>query len=171
MSEANNESASETGGEAVSEAGVETEVEAVSGSKSFMLQQFPEKLAVVRLPPGAEVPEWAESSSLFSITATATETSVVCATRSVPTKVVSQKPFTAFAVQGPLDFEEYGVLAALLTPLAEAKVSVFTISTFDTDWILIPMGKVEAATEAWRRHGHTVAVAVPVIPSRKNKKK
>ena len=53
--------------------------------QKFILQQFPEKLAVVRLAPGAEIPQWAESSSLFSITATATETSLVCATRSVPT--------------------------------------------------------------------------------------
>ena len=51
------------------------------------LEQFPETLAVVRLAPGAEVPSWAESSSLFSITATARETSLVCARRSVPKKV------------------------------------------------------------------------------------
>ena len=40
----------------------------------------------MRLGPGAEIPQWAESATLFSITATATETSLVCATRSVPTK-------------------------------------------------------------------------------------
>ena len=51
---------------------------------TYELQQFPEKLAVIKLPAGAEIPSWAESSSLFSITATATETSLVCAGRSVP---------------------------------------------------------------------------------------
>ena len=56
---------------------------------TYALEQFPEKLAVVEAPPGAEIPIWAESSSLFSITATALETSVVCAGRSVPTKVVA----------------------------------------------------------------------------------
>lgn len=139
--------------------------------QTFTLQQFPEKLAVVRLAPGAEVPKWAESSSLFSITATATETSLVCATRSVPTKVPSHKPFTAFAVQGPLDVETYGVLAVLLQPLAQAQISVFTISTFDTDWILVPQALAEAATEEWRRQGHTVVAAVPVDPSGKKNKK
>ncbi|NYG57465.1 hypothetical protein BJ980_000388 [Nocardioides daedukensis] len=137
---------------------------------SFTLQQFPEKLAVVRLAPGAEVPTWAESSSLFSITATATETSLICATRSVPTKVPCQKPFTAFAVKGPIDPEEYGVLAALLAPLAEEKISVFSLSTFDTDWILVPMQRVDDATQAWRRRGHTVAAAVPVKPPRQPSK-
>jgi hypothetical protein len=137
---------------------------------TFTLQQFPEKLAVVKLPPGAEIPSWAESSSLFSITATATETSLVCAGRNVPTKVVAQKGLTAFAVQGPLDFELVGVLAALLVPLAEAEISVFTISTYDTDWILVSVKDAEKAAEAWRRRGHTVALAVPVKPPRKSRK-
>jgi hypothetical protein len=141
----------------------------VTGS-TYTLQQFPEKLAVVRLPPGAEVPTWAESSSLFSITATATETSVVCAGRSVPTKVVAHRGLTAFAVQGTLDFALTGVLASLLAPLAEAEISVFTLSTYDTDWILVPATKADEAAEAWRRQGHTVAPAVPVTPPRKSRK-
>ncbi len=144
----------------------------------YKLQEFPERLAVVRLAPGSEIPAWAESSSIFSVTATATETSVVCAGRNVPTKAVAQKPMTAFAVQGPLDLALVGVLAELLAPLAEANVSVFTLSTFDTDWILVPTKDAERAAEAWRRRGHTVAPAVPVKPSkapkaapRKQKKK
>lgn len=128
---------------------------------TYTLARFPEKLAVVRLGPGSDVPAWAESSSLFSVTATATETSVVCAARDVPTKARAQKAFTAFAVEGPLAFEEVGVLVALLTPLADAGISVFTISTFDTDWLLVPVGKADKAEEAWQRQGHTVERAVP----------
>ncbi|HTW15298.1 MAG TPA: ACT domain-containing protein [Nocardioides sp.] len=138
---------------------------------TYTLQEFPEKLAVVRLPPGSEIPAWAESSSLFSITATATETSLVCAGRNVPTKQVAQKGLTAFAVQGPLDLALVGVLAGLLVPLAEAAVPVFTISTYDTDWILVPNTDAERAAEAWRRRGHTVVAAVPVTPSKQTKKK
>ncbi len=136
---------------------------------AFTLDRFPEKLAVVRLGAGAEVPAWAESSSLFSITATATETSVVCATRSVPRKAQQAGPFTAFAVRGPLDFALTGVLAALLTPLAEAQISVFTISTFDTDWVLVPVGDADRAAEEWRRAGHDVATAVPVDPRKQDR--
>ena len=128
------------------------------------LDRYPETLAVVRLGPGAQVPAWAESSSVFSVTATATETSVVCAARSVPTKAVHQRPFTAFAVEGPLDFALTGVLAGLLTPLAEDGISVFTLSTYDTDWILVPAGDADRAAEAWRRSGHEVGDAVPVTP-------
>ncbi len=135
------------------------------------LNQFPETLAVVKLPPGGEVPEWAESSSIFSITATATETSLVCAGRSVPTKSVHQKPFTAFAVEGPLDFALTGVLVELLTPMAEAEISVFALSTYETDWILVPTKDAARAGEEWRRHGHEVVVATPVKPGKKPKKK
>jgi hypothetical protein len=135
---------------------------------SFTLQQFPETLAVVRLGPGAEVPSWAESSSLFSVTATARETSIVCARRSVPKKAQQAGPFTAFAVEGPLDFSLTGILAALLQPLAEAEISVFTISTFDTDWILVPIDAADRAAEEWRRRGHDVAPATPVDPKEKH---
>jgi hypothetical protein len=114
------------------------------------------------MPPGTEVPDWAESSSIFSVTATATETSIVCARRSVPKKVKQAGPFTAFAVQGPLDFALTGVLSSLLAPLADAGISVFTISTFDTDWILVPQERGDSAAEEWRRRGHTVDQAVPV---------
>lgn len=128
------------------------------------LSRYPETLAVVRLGPGADVPAWAESSSIFSVTATATETSVVCAARNVPRKAPHQSPFTAFEVQGPLDFALTGILSGLLAPLAEAGISVFTLSTFDTDWILVPAARADEAEEAWRRTGHEVSPAVPATP-------
>ncbi|HEX2895150.1 MAG TPA: ACT domain-containing protein [Marmoricola sp.] len=134
---------------------------------TYMLHRYPEKLVVAALPAGADVPAWAESASLFSISATATETTVVCAGRSVPKKVKQHGPFTAFAVEGPLEFSVTGVLAGLLAPLAEAGISVFTISTFPTDWILVPTERADAAEEAWRRRGHSVAPA-PVVNPRKS---
>lgn len=142
-----------------------------NASPALTLHQFPEKCAVVRLGPGAEIPKWAESSSIFSVTATATETSVICASRSVPTKTPSVKPLAAFAVQGPLDPDTSGVLHTLLAPLAEVGIRVFTVSTFDTDWVLVPRTMADEAVEAWRRGGHTVIAAAPVFPTGKSKKK
>jgi hypothetical protein len=136
---------------------------------SYTLHRYPETLAVLRLGPGAEVPAWAESSSIFSITATSTETSIVCAARNVPPKARHQKPFTAFEVQGPLDFALTGVLAELLGPLAEAGISVFTQSTFDTDWILVPTAEADRAAAVWLERGHTVADAVPAPPPKRSR--
>ncbi len=135
---------------------------------SYSLARFPETLAIVQLGPGAEIPTWAESSSIFSVTATATETSIVCAARNVPAKARHHRPYTAFAVvpeDGSADFDlssgVTGVLVALVAPLAEAGVTVFVLSTFGTDWILVPKNDAERAEEAWRRAGHSVAPAVP----------
>ena len=134
------------------------------------LKQFPETLAVVRLPAGAEIPTWAEASSIFSITATATETSLVCAGRSVPTKVRHLKPLVAFEVEGPLELTAVGILHDLLTPLKEDGIAVFVLSTFDTDWLLVHKNDADKAAEAWRRSGHTVAAAVPAKPQRSQAK-
>ncbi len=126
---------------------------------SHTLLQYAEDLAVVRLGAGADIPAWAASGSLFSVTATADETSLVCGRAGVPRKARQEGPFTAFAVEGPLVLALTGVLNTLLTPLAEAEIPVFTISTFDTDWILVPADQAERAAEEWRRSGHAVRAA------------
>ncbi|MDO9454837.1 ACT domain-containing protein [Nocardioides sp.] len=126
------------------------------------IHQFPEKLAVLKLASGAEVPAWAESSSLFSVTATAGETSLVCAGRSVPTKIPGDRGLIGFTLVGEVGSRvpsPAGVLVELLTPLAEEGIAVHTITTFSTVWVLVPVTEVERATEAWRRRGHTVAPA------------
>lgn len=132
---------------------------------TYTLARYPEKLAVVRLGPGSDVPPWAESASLFSVTASATETSVVCSARDVPTKARAHKAYTAFAVEGVLEFGDVGVLVELLTPVADLGVAAMTISTFETAWILVPVGRADKVEEAWQKRGHTVARAVPAGPT------
>jgi uncharacterized protein len=124
------------------------------------LLHHPEHLAVVRLGPGSEIPAWATSATIFSVTATADETSVVCARHGVPRKAKQEGPYVAFSVEGPLDLALTGVLSRVLLPLAEADVPVFTLATFDTDWVLVPVGQAERATEAWRRAGLVVRPAL-----------
>jgi len=126
------------------------------GSAPVTLLQHDEPLVVVRLGVGAEIPSWATSGTVYSVTATAVETSLVCGARGVPRKVRQQGPFVAFSVEGVLDFALTGVLAGLLVPLAEAAIPVFALSTFDTDWLLVPADRAPAAAEAWRRSGTEV---------------
>ena len=128
-------------------------------SQSHTLLRHDERLAVVRLGPGADLPDWAGASSVFSVTATAAETSLVCARAAVPRKVPQAGPYTAFSLRGPVDLALTGVLAGLLTPLAEAQVPVFAVSTFDTDWVLVPTDDADRAVQAWTRAGHAVEEA------------
>ncbi len=128
---------------------------------TYSIEQYPEQVAVVRFGPGADVPAWAESSSVFQITATATHTTVVCAARNVPTKARHVRSFTAFAIRGEHTLEDAGVLVALMAPLAEAGISVVPVSAFDEPWLLVPQNDAKRAAEAWRSEGHTVAPAVP----------
>lgn len=130
---------------------------------ALTLYRYPEELAVVELPAGAGVPSWAVSSSLFSVSATATETTVICAAAGVPARAATLGRYVPFAVAGRLAPELTGILAGLLGPLAEAGVPVFTVSTAPTDWVLVPTPEAEAAAQAWRRSGHTV-VPVPASP-------
>jgi len=113
-------------------------------------------LAVCRLSPDAAVPKWALSAPFSSVTRTADELSVVCAAAGVPDEIVAARDWRALRVDGPLDLALVGVLAALAVPLAEAGVSVFTVATYDTDWILVRAAQVEAACAALERAGHAV---------------
>lgn len=123
------------------------------------LISHPEELSFVRLGPHEVVPEWALADApLVSVSATASETSVLCLTSAIPREAVvrQQGPFHVFEVEGPLDFALTGLLSAIVTPLGEAEITVFTVSTFDTDWILVPTIETDRAVALWKRGGHII---------------
>jgi hypothetical protein len=124
---------------------------------SLVLTPLNGRLAVCQLDPGVPLPAWATQGEFWSIARTAGELSIVCAEDSVPPGVTCQPNWRGLKVAGPLDFSLTGVLASLAVPLAEAGVSIFAISTYDTDYLLVQGGQLEAAVDALRRAGHTVA--------------
>ena len=115
-------------------------------------------IAVCRLDPKASLPIWAsaDSSALVSVTRTASELSIVCAQENVPQDMRSERDWRCLMVVGPLDFGLTGVLCALLAPLAGAGVSVFALSTFDTDYVLVREIDLARAVQALREAGHEV---------------
>jgi hypothetical protein len=117
------------------------------------------ELVIARLDAGAPAPEWAAlgASGIVAVAITANETSVVCAGEAVPDGVRVSPGWRALVVAGPLDHSLTGVLASIAVPLAEAQVPIFAISTFDTDYVLIPGDRAAAAVEALRAAGHRVA--------------
>jgi uncharacterized protein len=124
---------------------------------------LPGLFAVCWLDPDAPLPAWAMSgsSSLVSITRTANELSVVCAQANVPGDVQREDNWRCLMVEGPLDFSLTGVLSALLAPLADAGVSIFALSTFDTDYLLVRAAQLDLALEALSAAGHPVVAAEP----------
>jgi hypothetical protein len=125
-------------------------------SPRVTLRPLAHRLAVVRLPAGAPIPRWAARSRWFSITRTADELSIVCLQSAAPKGALCERDFRAIAVAGPLDFGLTGILASLASPLAAAKISMFAISTFDTDYVLVRGASLPAALQALRAAGHTI---------------
>jgi hypothetical protein len=116
--------------------------------------------AICRLPPNAAVPEWAAGPGPFlSITRTADELSITAPEREVPAGVRAERDYRAFRVRGVLAPELVGILVSIAQPLAQAGVSIFAISTFDTDYVLVKARDLAVAVDALRDAGHQVAGA------------
>jgi hypothetical protein len=119
------------------------------------LHLLPQKFSVCRMAPGAALPQWAIRGAMFSITRTAEELSIVCESKYVPSGVKTEKGFRCFKLEGPFPFAMTGVLASVLGPLAKAKISIFAISTYDTDYVMVKEKALAKATRALRA-AHTV---------------
>jgi len=102
---------------------------------------------------------WAQGHEFLSITRTPDELSIVAPQEHLPARVKCQRDFRALQVAGPLAFDQVGVLASLATPLADAGISIFAISTYDTDYILVRQADFLRAVESLRAAGHTVEEA------------
>jgi hypothetical protein len=122
----------------------------------LVLSVLPETLTVCRLEPDAEVPVWATAGGFWSVTRTPEELSVVAARQLVPAGVRAEGAWRALKVEGPIPFFAVGVLASLADPMARAGISVFAVSTFDTDYLLVAAERLEAATASLSEAGHTV---------------
>lgn len=124
--------------------------------EALKLRFLPGHYAICRLGPQEEIPVWAVCSGFYSVTRTEDELSLVCGEAHVPDGVVCAKGYTALMVQGPLDFSLVGILSSISAALAEAAVSIFALSTYDTDYILMKESDKSAAAEALKRAGYIV---------------
>lgn len=118
------------------------------------LQVLPHSLSVVRLSPGDEIPRWAMDSPFFSITRTDDELSIFCVSDAVPDSVNAVSGWRAFRVAGQLDLELTGILSALTIPLAAKQISIFSISTHDTDYLVCREASLTDAMDVLERAGH-----------------
>jgi hypothetical protein len=121
------------------------------------LRVLDDTLALVRLPADAPVPAWIGGRDFLAVVRTRWELSIVCREDTVPDTVTEvERNFRAFAVVGTLDFTQTGVVASLAQPLAEAGISIFGVSTYDTDHILVRADRLDEAKRALIAAGHTI---------------
>jgi uncharacterized protein len=113
------------------------------------------EFGVARLAANDPAPEWAHGS-ITCLTRTADELSIVCAAGAIPVAVRAERGWRCLRVVGTLDFSLTGVLSSIVGPLAAANISVFALSTYDTDYLLVRGQRLAAAIDALRAAGHEV---------------
>lgn len=124
--------------------------------KAVRLRVLPAEFAVCRLPAEAPAPRVPDAGELFAVTRTRDELSVVCPVADAPDDAVVERGWRALGVLGPLDFALTGVLAGIAGPLADAGLSVFAVSTYDTDYVLVRADALRPALDVLRGAGHEV---------------
>lgn len=116
----------------------------------------PDLYAICRLGVEADVPEWAGTSKFLTISKTGSELSIVCEEKLAPAEIHAERGRRLMQVEGTLAFSLTGILAAMAVPLAEAQVSIFAVSTYDTDYVLVSEKDLEKAIGALEAAGHAV---------------
>lgn len=117
---------------------------------------LPETLAICQMDKDAGIPEWALTCAFFSLTRTAEELSVVCHQTNVPEGIKRDEGWRCLKVEGPLDFSAAGILASLTMPLAKEGISVFAMSTYHTDYLLVKERHLEKAVQILAQNGHQI---------------
>ncbi len=121
------------------------------------LTVLPETFAVCRLASDAAIPDWALYDGLpVSITRTADELSIICPESRVPGDVQAERGWRCFKILGPLPFSMTGVLASLVAPLADAGISIFAFSTYDTDYVMVKEEMLSLARDVLAADGHEI---------------
>lgn len=120
------------------------------------LQILDEAFSIHRLPPGAAIPEVVPTCTFHWIGRTDEETSIVCPSSVTVAGARTEPGWSCIKVIGPIDFAVTGLLAGLSHVLAEAGIGIFALSTFDTDYLLVPSSRIEEAATLLGRAGYGI---------------
>jgi hypothetical protein len=129
--------------------------EAAVGVRKLPYRVLGGRFAICKFPAKAAVPPWARRSAEFlSISRTPEELSIVCPESKIPDDVHAATGWTCLKLQGPFPFNQTGVLTSFVAPLSASAIPIFVVSTFDTDYVLIPEEFSAAAFRALSEAGH-----------------
>jgi hypothetical protein len=125
------------------------------------LELLREDYSVCRLPVGSTVPtallSRASQDGVVSVTWTPEEVSIMCPAAHAPQGANVETPWRCFRVAGPINLALTGILASIISPLADARVNIFAFSTYDTDYLLVPAVRLTEAIAALTGAGHRVS--------------
>ena len=116
---------------------------------------LPDQFAVCRLSPDDDIPIWSRNEEFYSITRSRDELSIVCLSKDVPENIRAECVWRALKIRGPLDFSLTGILAAIINPLSEAKIPIFAISTYDTDYVFVREDSLSQVVAILSKEGHS----------------
>ena len=119
------------------------------------LSVLEDSFSVCRLAPDVGIPHWVPAKGLVSITRTAEELSIVCQSDAIPDGVRTERGFRVLKIEGPFDFSLTGILLAVIGPLGDAGISIFAVSTYDTDYVLVNKNDLQHAVSVLQASGHT----------------
>lgn len=113
----------------------------------LQLTVLPQTYSIVRFCSDTPLPTWVFASTFYSITRTDEELSIVCETSLAENNGANkiEPNWKILKVLGPLDFSLTGILSKISASLSDGGVSIFAISTFDTDYILVKSAVLEKA--------------------------
>ena len=118
------------------------------------LSLLPGGFAICKLEPECDIPEWATRNAFWSVSKTQHELSIVCRDDNVPEDIEAERGWRMLEVQGPLNFSMTGVLDGLIRPLAESRISIFVVSTYRTDYLLVQDKDFKSAIITLRAQGY-----------------
>lgn len=125
-------------------------------SEKLTMSLLKDKYAVCRLDKSETVPRWAFEGEFFSITKTTEELSIVCLQEKVPEGVRYEADWRILKIEGPLDFSLIGILSKISSLLAQNAISIFAVSTYDTDYILVKDKNIDSAVEVLQDEGYVI---------------
>ncbi len=125
------------------------------------LELLGDDYAICRLPAASPVPAalaaLAGDSHVVSVTWTPDEVSILCPAVHAPAGATIETPWRCLRVAGPVNLALTGVLASIISPLADARVNIFAFSTYDTDYLVVPAVRLTEALAALTAAGHRVS--------------
>ncbi len=128
----------------------------MSTNRTFTFHELAGEFSVCGFGPEDHIPDWVPLRGFMSITSTGEELSIVCSSKVVPSSTRAEHGWCCLKLQGPIPFDQVGVVAEISSIIAATGSSIFVLSTFDTDYILVKVATKTLVINALEQRGHLV---------------